>query len=69
MKVSGETKHKQSQEVSMKYAEFMSQDQELKLMEEIRAEDEAYASAFAFGGEHSFCDCDNCTDWWREYDQ
>ena len=52
-----------------KYSEFMSQDEELKLMEEIRAEDEAYASAFAFGGEHSFCDCDNYTDWWREYDR
>lgn len=54
--------------MTTKYADFMTNEQSDRLMEEIRAEDEAYRTAFSFGSEHSFCDCDNCVEWWMEYD-
>jgi hypothetical protein len=50
----------------MKYYDNMSESEVLELMEQIRAEDEAYASFYNSAEE--FCGCDDCQSWWDERD-
>jgi len=50
----------------MKYFDNMDDSAMIELMEQIRAEDEAYDSMFV--STDSFCGCDQCESQWAEYD-
>lgn len=50
----------------MKYFDNMDDSAMIELMEQIRAEDEAYASFYNSADE--FCSCAECEDRWLAYD-